>query len=261
MVRCSVVKIWILISCLLTLSVARAQAPAWWEAQAVTDPAFEGSPDTNYAPALLGQAKFLALAAYREMEARSPGSAGGEIESMVTGFEQDPPANYAPLLIGQLKELSRPFYDRFQAEAFSLSESLPVGPEGYPWGFPEVPDTPYAPATLGQLKQVFSFSLEGWPPQPLDPSLDSDGDGLPDLWEISNGLNPRDPTDGEADLDGDGLSALEEFAAHTDSKIPDTDGDGIWDGAEIGSGFNPLRPDHPAVELVLFTPLIPAGPQ
>jgi len=37
---------------------------------------------------------------------------------------------------------------------------------------------------------------------------DSDGDGLPDAWEIANGLNPNDPVDALKDPDSDGLTNL-----------------------------------------------------
>lgn len=49
-----------------------------------------------------------------------------------------------------------------------------------------------------------------------DPSQDSDGDGLPDLWERSYGFNPLDAKDAGLDFDGDGFSNLEEYAAKTD---------------------------------------------
>jgi len=44
---------------------------------------------------------------------------------------------------------------------------------------------------------------------------DSDGDGMPDGWETSYGLNPYDPADALADKDNDGLNSLGEFEAHT----------------------------------------------
>ena len=41
--------------------------------------------------------------------------------------------------------------------------------------------------------------------------LDSDGDGMPDAWELRFRLNPLDPSDAAADSDGDGMSNLDEF--------------------------------------------------
>ena len=50
----------------------------------------------------------------------------------------------------------------------------------------------------------------------LDPNMDSDGDGLPDLWERKYGFNPLDKGDAQLDFDGDGFSNAEEYAAKTD---------------------------------------------
>ena len=42
-------------------------------------------------------------------------------------------------------------------------------------------------------------------------SADDDSDGLPNDFEIANGLNPNDPNDAEKDSDGDGLTNVQEF--------------------------------------------------
>ena len=69
---------------------------------------------------------------------------------------------------------------------------------------------------------------------------DTDGDGLPDAYELLVTLT--DPLDG--DSDGDGLSDQFELAtAGTDPHDPDTDGDLLWDGTEWLLGTNPLNPD------------------
>jgi uncharacterized protein (TIGR02597 family) len=45
--------------------------------------------------------------------------------------------------------------------------------------------------------------------------IDSDGDGLPDAFEVANGLNPNNSADATLDWDGDGLNSLQEFWAGT----------------------------------------------
>lgn len=69
---------------------------------------------------------------------------------------------------------------------------------------------------------------------------DTDGDGLPNLWEIANGLDPNNPNgvNGKlGDPDGDGYSNYDEYLAGSDpqsaSSIPgDIDGDGLPDSWE-----------------------------
>jgi hypothetical protein len=52
-------------------------------------------------------------------------------------------------------------------------------------------------------------------------NLDTDEDGMPDAWELANGLNPDDPTDGTSDDDHDGVSAFLEYALAMNPKISD----------------------------------------
>jgi hypothetical protein len=80
--------------------------------------------------------------------------------------------------------------------------------------------------------------------------LDTDGDGLPDDWEIfydldpnDNGLNPNnngvpgDPDQGAAgDPDSDSLTNEEEFSLETNPSSDDSDMDGYTDDVEDGGG-------------------------
>lgn len=71
---------------------------------------------------------------------------------------------------------------------------------------------------------------------------DSDGDGMPDDWEIANGLAPL-AHDAAEDPDGDGLPNLQEHQNDTDPHRADTDGDAQPDGAEVLAGMDPRDPD------------------
>ncbi|MCC7518713.1 MAG: fibronectin type III domain-containing protein [Verrucomicrobiae bacterium] len=62
-----------------------------------------------------------------------------------------------------------------------------------------------------------SYSNEG----SATPYTDSDGDGMPDAWEIAHGLNPNDPNDASADPDGDGRTNLQEYLLGSDPHVPD----------------------------------------
>jgi len=57
----------------------------------------------------------------------------------------------------------------------------------------------------------------GWPAlKTAAPPVDSDNDGMPDVWEVAHGLNPHDPADAAADNDHDGYTNLEEYLNGTD---------------------------------------------
>jgi len=72
----------------------------------------------------------------------------------------------------------------------------------------------------------------------LRPLADQDGDGMPNGWELLNGLDPF-VNDAALDADSDGLTNLQEFMAGTDPSYADTDGDGMPDKWEVNNAFNP----------------------
>jgi len=61
------------------------------------------------------------------------------------------------------------------------------------------------------------------------PNSDSDSDGIPNVWERAQGLDPFNKIDAENDPDNDGLSNLAEYKFNTKPQDPDTDGDGYND--------------------------------
>ncbi len=70
---------------------------------------------------------------------------------------------------------------------------------------------------------------------------DSDGDLLPDAWEVAQGLDPHHAADARFDTDGDGLTNAQEYFYRTDPNVADTDGDGVSDGAEVSVGTSPTN--------------------
>ncbi|NDE94635.1 MAG: hypothetical protein EB036_14860, partial [Betaproteobacteria bacterium] len=71
-------------------------------------------------------------------------------------------------------------------------------------------------------------------------AADSDGDGIPDSYEL--GL-PSSTKPDDVDTDGDGLSDGVEIAGTSNPLVADTDGDGLNDGQEATLGTNPLLAD------------------
>jgi alpha-tubulin suppressor-like RCC1 family protein len=61
-------------------------------------------------------------------------------------------------------------------------------------------------------------------------SADTDADGVPDAWEVTNFGNLAH--DGTADGDHDGLTDMQEYLRGTNPNNPDADADGLVDGAD-----------------------------
>lgn len=85
--------------------------------------------------------------------------------------------------------------------------------------------------------------------------VDSDGDGMPDGWEIQY-LDDVTHTAAE-DYDRDGLTNLQEYTHGTNPTLFDTDGDGYSDGVEVTAGTDPLDAgSHPNAVPAMGLPLM-----
>ena len=71
-------------------------------------------------------------------------------------------------------------------------------------------------------------------------NADTDGDGMPDGWDVQKGFSPVDFDDGQEDDDGDLLTNTGEYLAGTDPFDSDTDDDLLPDGWEVRYYSHPL---------------------
>jgi hypothetical protein len=86
---------------------------------------------------------------------------------------------------------------------------------------------------------------------------DDDNDGMPDAYEVANGLNPLNGSDAALDKDSDNLSNLLEHQHGTDIDNPDSDGDGYSDGVEVKAGTDPNNPSlFPKSTFMPWLPLL-----
>ncbi len=92
--------------------------------------------------------------------------------------------------------------------------------------------------TPGGLARGIAMATSGTSPH----DTDSDGDHIPDGWEIVHGFNPGDTQDGNMDSDSDGLTNYGEYLNNTDPYDPDSDDDAYLDGWEVANNFNPRDP-------------------
>jgi hypothetical protein len=75
-------------------------------------------------------------------------------------------------------------------------------------------------ATYGNGIISSQTDVGGWPElESLPAPDDSDGDGMPDSWEIKYRFDPNDPADANGDLNGSGYTNIEEYLNGTDPTV------------------------------------------
>ena len=104
----------------------------------------------------------------------------------------------------------------------SDGDGIPNASDPYPYDANNTTDV----QMKERFEQDYSFSdtFRGW--FGFGPK-DTDGDGVPDSYEIKHGLDPKNP-----DTDHDGLSDGKELTLGTDPLNNDTDRDGVLDGRD-----------------------------
>ncbi len=117
---------------------------------------------------------------------------------------------------------------------------------------PEEAQSPNKPITRAEFVAMADRVLKAFDCY----DIDDDGDGMPSVWELDNGLNPFDPSNATNDPDNDGLTNLDEYRFGTNPFDPDTDDGGIMDGIEVERGTDPLDPsdDLPDADEDLIDP-------
>jgi len=69
-----------------------------------------------------------------------------------------------------------------------------------------LPKDSYKQGIITDIREV-----GGYPEYKGTSYKDTDGDGIPDAWEIKHGLNPKDPSDAVKDMNGDGYNNIEKY--------------------------------------------------
>ncbi len=183
-----------------------ALPPDWWQNAGILD---ANQATDDFAAVNVGQLKNTATNAIDHISNSLHDGAGDELLELVAQFRAQSPErdDFVAVNVGQLKNVAAPIYRRLIQARYATS---------FPWNDAATERDDFAAVNVGQLKQVFSFDL----------NRDSDEDHMPDLWEVTNGLNPQSPADATGDPDSDGITNLQEFSAGTDPQehtiAPDT---------------------------------------
>lgn len=223
----------VLVGLAAVVLTADAQAPSWWTNRNLL--ATNTAPH-DFAAVNQGQVKWLATQAAAEFDEKlnDVGGGGTGIVALTSTFTTN--NNYHPVNIGQLKFIAQPFYDRLSQ--LGLTNWYPTGSaQPYPWSNSSNYPNDFSLVNVGQAKYAFSFNI----------AVDSDGDGIPDIWEVNNGLNPSDPNDAEQMSSQPFAHGLSNLQVYLNPSVLQADGysslaDGIPDWWKIQDGYGITTP-------------------
>src|SRR4030095_306284 len=222
----------------LSLAITLVSAlgiPAWWSSRGV----LTADSANDFAALNQGQIKNLATAAFDEMNAKLVGGAGPGVTDLIKSwFKIDAAGNFLldaqgkripkvspgtndfqAVTQGQLKSIAEVFYNRLISIGYT---------NGYPWSTDTSDDQSHAVANLGQAKNLFSF----------DVAFDSDGDNLPDWWEIKYIGNLNSGSTGN--LDNDTADNAKEYLVGSNPMVAQPTVTVVaTDNLAIGGNYNP----------------------
>jgi hypothetical protein len=178
--------------------------PAWWHNQGL----ISGTAYKDFGAANQGEAKNFAVGAVNELDADLAqfGGAGPTLDALAVSLTATSAqtSDYSVINLGTLKNLLQPFYDRLLEVGYTLG---PLSTGNYPWTAGGLSPSDYSAANIGQLKYLFNF----------DVTISSDGSGIPDWWEKD--FFPGQTVNPNGYSSSDGLTNLENYMDGINPKV------------------------------------------